>query len=104
MQIKNTLTDLENVCKRLERIEALLLPQKPVLNFKEAVEFTGFSESYLYKLTSGRRIPFYCPTGKKLYFKNKELEDWLLSNSQKTIEEIGADADLKLIKGRGLAL
>ncbi|MBN1820243.1 MAG: helix-turn-helix domain-containing protein [Prolixibacteraceae bacterium] len=53
------------------------LTTKNVLNFEEAVEYTGFSHSYLYKLTSAQKIPCYRPYGKMLFFKRVELEEFL---------------------------
>ncbi len=50
------------------------LTSKKVLTFDEAAKFTGLSKSYLYKLTSQQRIPFFKPTGKLVYFDREELE------------------------------
>ena len=74
--------------QKLERIEKLLISQKTVLNFEELVEYTGLSQSYLYKLTSKGDIPFYRPNGKQLYFNKVEIDAWLLRNRSKTNEEI----------------
>ena len=74
--------------QKLERIEKLLISQKTVLNFEELVEYTGLSQSYLYKLTSKGDIPFYRPNGKQLYFNKAEIDSWLLRNRSKTNEEI----------------
>jgi excisionase family DNA binding protein len=53
---------------------------KNVLNFDEAVEYTGFKRSYLYKLTATGKIPCYRPYGKMLFFKREELEEFLTTN------------------------
>jgi hypothetical protein len=42
----------------------------------------------LYRLTSTRQIPFYSPTGGKLYFNKEELDSWMLSNRSATVQEI----------------
>jgi excisionase family DNA binding protein len=55
---------------------------KEVLSFDEAAIFLNFSKSYLYKLTSGRSIPYYKPQGKKCYFTKTELLAWVLRNRQ----------------------
>lgn len=62
--------------------------QKAVLNLNEAAKYLDISESHLYKLTSTRQIPHFCPQGKKLYFKREELDQWLLRNRQTASEEI----------------
>jgi len=80
------------VLVRLERIEQMLLQQnlltKVVLTLEEACEYLGVSASQLYKQTSGRSIPFFKPTGKKLYFKRVDLDGWLLQNRSTTDDEI----------------
>jgi len=53
------------------------LTTKNVLNFQETVEYTGIKPSYLYKLTADKVVPCYKPTGKLLYFRREELEDFL---------------------------
>jgi excisionase family DNA binding protein len=56
---------------------------KNVLNFEEAVEYTGMKASYLYKLTSTGRIPHYKPYGKMIYFRREELEEFLTRKADK---------------------
>jgi excisionase family DNA binding protein len=78
---------------------------KEVLTFSEAVQFTGYSESYLYKLTSERKIPHSKPTGKLIYFNRRELEAWLLQNRVSTTDEIAGKAQtycMKNTKGKQL--
>ena len=83
---------LDSINARLDRIERLLLDKKNVLTFNEAVEFTGYSKSYLYKLTALNEIPYYKPSGKMVYFSRDELQDWLLSNKSKSNEELDQEA------------
>jgi excisionase family DNA binding protein len=84
--------NLEDLNEKLERLEYLLKNQyilnKTVLTSDEACEYIGCSKSHLYKLTSGKHIPCYCPEGKKLYFKRTELDVWMLRNRQSTQEEL----------------
>jgi len=85
---------LERIEKRLERIEGLLTekataaPQFTVtnarlraLNMAEAAEFTGFSRSRMYQLTSTGAVP-HSKRGNRLFFDRDELELWLLQNKQ----------------------
>ncbi|WP_332912625.1 helix-turn-helix domain-containing protein [Algoriphagus boritolerans] len=39
--------------------------KKTVLNFNEACKYLDVSPSHLYKLTSTKHIPHFCPQGKK---------------------------------------
>lgn len=80
------------VLDKLEQLEKLIttsnLLQKPVLNFQEASQYLEISPSHLYKLTSKRAVPHFCPNGKKLYFKREELDQWLMRNKQLSTDEI----------------
>ena len=55
------------------------------LSFKEACEYLGFAPSYLYKLTCKNIIPHYKPSGKRLYFFKKELDEWISSSVKRRI-------------------
>lgn len=86
MEIQNA------VLYKLEQLEKLIttnnLLQKPVLNFQETSQYLEISSSHLYKLTSKRAVPHFCPNGKKLYFKREELDQWLLRNKQLSVDEV----------------
>jgi excisionase family DNA binding protein len=82
-EILNKLTSIE---VRQQKIEILLLSQKPVLNFDELAEYTGFSKSFLYKITMNNQIPgMFKPLGKQLFFERKAIDSWLLSNKIETL-------------------
>jgi excisionase family DNA binding protein len=66
---------------------ALIIEQKEILTSEEARTYLQLSKSCLFKMTSKKKIPFYKPGGKKLYFKKSELDAWvfnskILSNSE----------------------
>lgn len=46
-------------------------------------------KSAVYRLTSERRIVFFKPEGKKIFFKREDLESWMLSNPISTKVEGG---------------
>jgi excisionase family DNA binding protein len=93
---------MDEILKRLDKIERLIesqnLVQKDVLNFNEACAYLELSQSHLYKLTSTRQIPHFCPQGKKLYFNRHELDAWLQRNRQSTTEEVEKQATNYIIK------
>lgn len=96
---------MDEILLRLEKIERLLtsqtMLQKDVLNFNEAAEYLELSLSHLYRLTSTKQIPHFCPQGKKLYFNRQELDAWLQRNRQTTTGEIEKMAtDYIIKKGR----
>ena len=47
--------------------------EKKMLDFTEASEYLGLSKSFLYKLSHFRKIPFYKPNGKKIYFSKSNI-------------------------------
>ena len=66
--------------KQLEKGECVLL------TFKEAANYLGCSDSFLYKLTSSNVIPCYKPHG-RLYFFQHELAEWVTGRETKTIND-----------------
>lgn len=62
---------------------------KDILSFQEAIQYLDLSESSLYKLTSDSKITFFKPNGGKLYFKKTDLDNWMLQNENKSVEELG---------------
>ncbi|MEI8049360.1 MAG: helix-turn-helix domain-containing protein [Bacteroidota bacterium] len=88
---------LSEIANKLDEQNLL---QKTVLNFNEACSYLDVSQSHLYKLTSTRQIPHFCPQGKKLYFNRAELDVWLQRNRQSTNEEIEQEVNEKLFNSR----
>jgi len=85
-QILDKLTEIAN------KLDEQNILQKTVLNFNEACKYLDVSPSHLYKLTSTKQVPHFCPQGKKLYFRRDELDIWLQRNRQATTEEAEQDA------------
>ncbi|MEM7039137.1 MAG: helix-turn-helix domain-containing protein [Bacteroidota bacterium] len=86
----NTNQTLQTILAKLEAMEK---GQKTLLDLDECAEYSGYSKSYLYKLTSLSQIPHYKPGGKKIFFKRSEIDAWLLRNPVKTQEELDREAD-----------
>lgn len=66
------------------------LCHKNVLTIDEAVLYTGFKKSYIYKLTHQSVLPFSKPNGRTIFFERAALEKWMLTgrtNSQDEQEE-----------------
>ncbi|MDB4093852.1 helix-turn-helix domain-containing protein [Flavobacteriaceae bacterium] len=75
--------------KELEQIKTLLLSKKNVLNINELSDYTGYSKSYIYKLTSRNAIPYFKPSGKAVFFDRMEIDVWLLKNKHLQVKESG---------------
>ena len=67
---------------KLEKTLAIVAPKR-MLNAKEAASFLGMTLDGLYGLTHSKAIPFYKPTGKRLYFDMDELAAWQKKNPVK---------------------
>jgi excisionase family DNA binding protein len=92
--ILQKLTNLE------KRYQEQNLFRKEVLNFREACTYIDISASHMYKLTSTKRIPHFCPEGKRLYFNRLELDEWLQRNRQTSTDEIETIAANYLLTNR----
>lgn len=92
------MTTENQIAERFDRLEKLLLLQKKKLTLKEASLYSGYKESYLYKMTSAKRIPHSKPEGGAIFFDREELEEWLSRNKVSTNEEIEREANMFKIK------
>jgi len=54
--------------------------EKNILRLKDVAELTGFSKSWLYRLTSDGKIPCSKPGGHQLFFDRATVEAWIKNN------------------------
>lgn len=66
-----------------------------MLNIQEAAAFLNMTVAALYTLVSRKDIPVNKP-GKRLYFDQNELTEWIRSGKRKTIGEIEQDAATRI--------
>lgn len=96
--------ETNSIMRKLQDIEQLITEQgllnKEVLNFPEACTYLDISASHLYKLTSTKSIPHFCPQGKRLYFNRIELDKWLQRNRQSTQDELEQIASNYVLKNK----
>lgn len=52
---------------------------KEILNIEEAAKFLGVSKSWMYRLTSEKKVPYYRHFSSRLYFRRSELEALIFS-------------------------
>ena len=71
----------------LNFIERYKLERQEIFTVEEAAKWMNVSTSFIYKLTSCRKIPFYKPSPKLVLFKKVELELWLFKNRQAPFDE-----------------
>ncbi len=58
---------------------------KQILSFNEAIQYLDVSKSFLYKLTSQNLISYSKPSGKLIYFKKSDLDNWMLQNTATSV-------------------
>lgn len=51
--------------------------KKEIMTVDETAEFLNMSKARLYQLTMKKKIPFYKPSGKLIYFNRTEIERWV---------------------------
>ena len=90
-----TKEDLEAIKNLLAEVQG---SPKEVLTSDEAAAYLGISKSALYKLTMGRKIPFY-KSAKLCYFDRQEIIAWMKANRVATQEELDAKAKEIVKKG-----
>ncbi|ARN78247.1 hypothetical protein BST97_09720 [Nonlabens spongiae] len=75
--IENKFFTKEQLERIAHELSGILPFQKEFLSVAELSIYLGISMSAVYKLTSKNEIPFYCPGGKKIYFKKQEINQWI---------------------------
>lgn len=97
----------ELIFDQLNRIESILIHLKSQNNTPEvdapkrenfddnsillAVRITGLKKKTIYNLVNRRVIP-HAKKGKRLYFDERELKDWIKSGKRKTIGELSSES------------
>jgi len=85
--------------EKLDRIEEILSNQgEQPFSIDEAAAYLHISKSYLYKLTHKRKIAFFKPNGKLVFFKKHDLDAWLFRGRQDSFDEIEVRAEEYLNK------
>ena len=80
-----------NMSKK-NQIKLADLSNKKVLTSRELAVYTGWSLSYIYKLTMSNTIPYSKPNGKTCFFDREEIERYLMGARVQTQAEVEAQA------------
>lgn len=70
---------------------------KPFMDFQETCIFLGVSASCLYKYRMNNIVPYY-KTGKKLYFKKEDLEQYITLRKVRSNDELANEIQTKTRK------
>ena len=97
----------DTICERLSRqmrVDKTPAKADRELTIDEVAAELKMSKDYIYRLTSGRKIPYY-QNGRRVYFKESELKDWKANraNRVKTKAEIEEAAATYCAIGRSNA-
>lgn len=67
-------------------------PEQGFLSSTEAASYLRVSKSYLYRLTSTGKIRHFKPSGKTVYFRQSDLDEYIMSFEVKPLYEVEAEA------------
>ena len=68
------------------------------IGIEETCRIIGKAKPTVYSLVRKRQIPCY-KNGKKLYFFEDELMDWILNGKKKTLHEISQEMETEMNRG-----
>ena len=66
---------------------------KDILSVEEAARLLNLSKAHVYRLTQTRELPYFCPAGKKYYFRRDDLMNYLTRNRTASMSELEAQAN-----------
>lgn len=74
------------------KVAAPPTPVKDILTLEEACIYLNLAKATLYGMTSRNEVPFL-KKSRKIYFRQSDLEKYLLDGRRKTKDEIAEEAD-----------
>ena len=90
--VAHLVSEIAEIKFLVERKEIPPTPQKRIpIDIVEACRIIGKAKPTVYTLVRKRLIPCY-KNGKKLYFFEDELLDWISQGKKKTLKEIESEA------------
>lgn len=85
------LAEIKSLVEKGQKTPAV--PQKRIpIGIEDACRIIGKAKPTVYALVRKRLLPSY-KNGKKLYFFEDELVEWISNSKRKTIQEIEAEAE-----------
>lgn len=93
IEIDQRLSSIESLLQDLKTEFALPKPEsrRVPVNIDRVSELSNLAKPTIYGLVSAKKIP-YAKQGKKLYFFEDEIIDWIRQGKRKTLIEIEAEA------------
>ena len=100
--VSHLIREVAEIKSLMEEKQAPVVPQKRIpIGIEEACRLIGKAKPTVYALVRKRLLPCY-KNGKKLYFFEDELLNWISRGKRKTMDEINkeAKADVRQHKTR----
>lgn len=96
--VAHLVSEIAEIKFLVERKEIPVISQKRVpIDIEAACQLIGKAKPTVYTLVRTRKIPCY-KNGKKLYFFEDELLDWISKGKKKTLQEIQSEAEASFLK------
>ena len=88
------------ILQELMEIKQLLGLNKKIWTMADFCAFTGMSQPYAYHLTATRKIKFYRPSGKLIFFDPEEVIEFLKQNPVETSKSLSSKATRHLLNNK----
>ena len=90
--VAHLVSEVKELKLLVEKGQTPVLPQKRIpIGIEEACRIIGKAKPTVYALVRKRMLPCY-KNGKKLYFFEEELLEWITRGKKKTLQEIENEA------------
>ena len=100
--VAHLVSELAEIKSLVEKGQTLIIPQKRIpIDIEEACRIIGKAKPTVYALVRKRMIPCY-KNGKKLYFFEEELLEWISKGKKKTLQEIESEAEMEYNKRKNI--
>ena len=100
--VAHLVSELAEVKSLVEKGQVSIVPQKRIpIDIEEACRIIGKAKPTVYALVRKRIIPCY-KNGKKLYFFEDELLEWISKGKKKTLQEIESEAEAEYNKRKNI--
>ena len=84
--------NINKIYELLDEIKRLINHKNlELLDVNQAAEYLKLQRSYIYSLIHQKKIPYYKPLGKRVYFNKRELNEWITKSKIKSVEEVEED-------------
>lgn len=100
--VAHLVCELAEIKSLVEKGQMPVVSQKRIpIDIEEACRIIGKAKPTVYALVRKRMIPCY-KNGKKLYFFEDELLEWIAKGKKKTLQEIESEAEAEYNKRKNI--